>query len=234
MESIEKNDIIIDKLFGWKGEFNIKDSDIKVYMRVIGDADINRSRVFALRESAKLRRLLHDKNSDEYLALLSSAEYYTREELQNVITSLYIRDFAQDAVSELIFDLPPEPGSDATLEQQEEYQKQVDEFPIKRSEKIREFVTENLEKKTITLEGKPQEELLNRVYLPMAIDTLCETRMMESFRDMCVYLGTYKDPNYKIHFFTDLEEYLSIKTTIKLDLREKYNSLELGIDELKK
>jgi hypothetical protein len=237
MNDIDKNDVNIDNLFGWKGEFILRDLNKEigtVYMRLIGDADINRARVYALRESAKLRRLLHDKNSDEYLALVSPAEFFTQEQLLDTIIGLYIRNFAQDASSEIILDLPPEPGSDASLEDQEEYQKEVDAYPNKRTDVIRKFVEDRLKEKKDKLDNKTQEELFNNEYLPMALDTLCETRMMEAFRDMCVFLGTFKDKEYKNKFFTNFDEFSNIKTTIKNQLKEYYMSLELGIDELKK
>ena len=65
---IEKNDVDISKLFNWGKAFEIVGEDgvvDVVYMRVLGDADINKARVFALRESAKLRRALRNPDSDK-------------------------------------------------------------------------------------------------------------------------------------------------------------------------
>ena len=71
---IEKSDVDLSRLFMWQAEVPVLSSTgeevTKVHMRVIGDKDLSRARVFSLRESAELRKLLKTDGTDEYIAFI--------------------------------------------------------------------------------------------------------------------------------------------------------------------
>lgn len=238
MESIDKNDVNIEKLFGWKGSFDLKDEDgqiiTKVYMRLLGDSDINRTRVYALRESANFRKLLKNKESDEFIALLSSAEFFSLEQLIDTIAAVKIREFAQEAVNELIMVVPNEPSDGASLEELERYQEEIDNYPKERAKQLKDMIDQKIENFKKTLQNKSFNELLEKEYYPLATNTLCETKMIDAFKDMCVFLGTYKNSECTIRFFKNVEEFNNLQSNIKSQLKDFYLSLEIGTEELKK
>jgi len=149
MRSIDKNDVDISKLFRWGAKFNILDSRdqviVEVYIRLVGDAELNRARVFALRKSAELRSKLREENSDERLAFIPPLEDLDKENLVETALLYMIRDITLDAIKDTRLPLPAEPDSDSSLEKQEKYQKEVDEYPTKKDSIIREKIEKTVE-----------------------------------------------------------------------------------------
>jgi len=92
---IEKNDVDLSKLFTWSKEVPIYDTKgelmTRVFIRTIGDADINKARVFALRESSKLRKALRNKGTDEYEAFIGGLDLQNKETLSKSIILLLIQ-----------------------------------------------------------------------------------------------------------------------------------------------
>jgi len=235
--SIEKNDVDISKLFNWGLGFPIQDDDgkelFKVYIRLVGDAELNRARVFALRKSAELRRQLKKEDSDERLAFIPFYELVEKEELVQSLLLFNTKFLTSEALREVKVTMKKEPDSDATLEEQEEYQAWVDNYPKEREAKIREYVQErvgNIEKELM----EKDKETLYKDFERAVTDQLCENEMMLKYRDMCAYLGSYKDKEYKELFFKDFGEFENLPKNIKDQFLESYLSLEIGGEDLKK
>lgn len=234
---VEKNDVEISKLFSWSKESAIVDSSGKllarIWIRLVGDADLNRSRVFALRKSAELRAKLKDPNSDEHMAFIQSLDTVEKSTLVDAIVSLSLRDMTRDAYREVIIPIPMEPDSDAPLEKQEKYQKEVDEYPKTREDAIRKYLKKRIDKLNKELTNLPDDELQKKYQLHM-INELCEQESFKKFKEMCVYFSIYKDKNFKVRMFNSFDEFDNIAPEIKERLLNEYTSLELDTDTLKK
>ncbi len=234
----EKNDISIEKLFHWGKEFELFDryNNIteKVWMRLVGDAEINRARVFAIRKSADLRKQLKDPDSDYRIAFVSAIyDIVDQEHLIKLIGYLQTKKFSQDAVRDIRFPSIKEPKSTATLEEQEQYQAQVDAYEQKRQEKLTQYVVARLEESEQELKGKDLS-VLQKQYEKLMIDELCENEMVEKFRDCCVYFGTYRDEAFRERYFKEFDEFANLPTEFKDQLVENYTGLEVNVQELKK
>lgn len=235
MQDIDKNDVDISALFRWGKEFEIDTPKGKVpfWMKIVGDADINRARVYGLRNSAELRRQLKDKNSDERLALVPDFDVTDREKAVEVILLYKVTDLTDIARKKMDLNYPKEPKSDASLEEHEKYQAEVDGWG--------EYVANELSKKynkEVELEKKrlnklSDDDLLFEYYNTLT-NKLCESEMMKGFQDMCVYLATYRDENYKEHLFSSLDEFLNLPTEVKEQFYIYYTTLSLPTEELKK
>lgn len=237
MNSIEKNDISIDKLFQWGDKFIVYDrfgkESITAYLRLVGDAEVNRARVFALRKSSELRKKLKDLDSDERLAYIPEIEALEKEILVEVLILFKTKELTMEAIKEVVITLPKEPDSDSTLEDQEKYQEFVDEYPSKREKLIREYIDKRVEKDRVALNEKNIEELYQS-YEKQLINQVCEDEMVRRYREMCVYFGSYKDENYTEPLFKSFEEFDNLPTNVKDQFIEFYLSLELGGEDLKK
>jgi hypothetical protein len=237
MISIEKNNINISKLFTWGKKFEISDNNGQrlsdIFIRIVGDEDLNKSRVYALRKSAEIRKKLKEIDSDERLAFIPEKTLEDKElYVENIVLSK-MRDLASRATSELQFNIPKEPDSTATLEEQEEYQKLLDEFPQKREDQIRDSIKAELEKEREKISEKSLDDIFSE-YERILISQVCETEMISKFRDMCVFFGCYSDRNFKNKFFDSIEEFQNIPTDIKSQLLEFYSELEINSEDLKK
>lgn len=234
---VEKNDVDITQLFSWGKHFELKDAFdnvvSNVYIRLIGDADINRSKVLALRESAELRRKLRDKDSDERLAYILDKDLLDREQLLSLNIMLSNREIAQKAYREVSIPYPIEPKSDAKLEEFEKFQKEVDEYPAKKQAAISKFIENEITALLAKLKKQTDEDLY-KSYEASAINELCEERMLRTFRESSTYFACYKDEAYKERYFGSLEDFRNLDTDIKNQFIEAYQSLEIPAEELKK
>jgi len=235
MQTIEKADVDISKLFSWGKEYDltVQGKDYKVYVRLVGDAELNRARTFAFRRSAELRVKLRNKDSDEYWAYVPQEEVITQDELVSLMLLAYTRYFTEDAIKEIKIPNPKEPDSDSSLEDKENYQKEIDDYPVKRSSVIKEFVEKKIEEKRKELTDTPKEKLYKE-YTKILIDQLCENEMFARFREMCTYFGIYKDKKYSQKLFESFEQFSNLSVGIKEQFMEFYSDLEINGEELKK
>ena len=233
----EKRDVDINKLFYWNDKFNIIDSKgnvkLSYYARIIGDAELNRSRVFALRSSAELRKSLKEFGSEVRMAYLPDFSDLDIEKIIDLLTIFYMKDFTRDALKEVSIKFPKEPHSDATLESQEKYQEEVDNFEENKNKKYKEYVNKRIEALKKELLTKSKEDLI-KLYEEFSINELCETKMLSSFQEMNAFFGTYKDKNLKERLFETFEQFDNLPTDIKQQFIGNYSTLELSMDELKK
>lgn len=237
MESIEQNDVDISKLFLWGKEFKIINVDstvlTKTYIRLVGDADVNKARVYALRESAKLRKKLRTRNSDERLAYIPDFAELEKDNLVEAVLAYSMTDISANVIKNLNLPLPEELKSDASLKEQEEYQAKVDSWPDERKKIILEEMKGETDKERIVL-SKLSKKRLEKMYESYVIDILCNDVMGIKYLEMCAFLGIYKDENYKVKAFKSIDEFTNLIPFIKDQLIEYYSSLDINLSELKK
>jgi len=237
MESIEKNDVDISKLFEWKKKLSLKNSKgdtiVTLYIRLAGDADINRARVFALRKSAELRENLRKEVSEERFAYILPYDEESREIYIEAILATQIKTFYKQVSEEIDLPLPTEPSEKADLEAHEKYQKVVDDWSKKRAEILKEKTTKFIEKEKKTL-GEIDLEILYKKYEKAVIDTICEATMLDAFRSMTVFLSVYRDNKYITHYFGNYEQFDNLPQDIKKQIFSAYSDLEISTETLKK
>jgi hypothetical protein len=234
---VEKNDVDISKIFIWGKEFAVLDKDDKViqklYIRLLGDADLNRARVYALRKSAELRKNLRTVDSDERIALIFDPESLEDERLVTLIVGLSIRELTQAAVRGLKLAFPKSPKSDAPLEDLETYQQEIDEYASKREAAIKKNLEKEVEKLTKILQKLSREELTKR-YENTLINEACEQEVINRFREASAFYGTYRDKNFKKKYFRNIEDFQDLPTDIKNQFIAAQQSIELSGEDLKK
>jgi hypothetical protein len=233
----EKNDVDISKLFNWGGQFSILDKShneiFSYYSRVIGDADLNKSRVYALRESAKLREKLRDTSSEEFSAYHIDESLLSKEQLVEYTLYFATQTLAKDLNKKSNIRFPKEPDSDASLEEQEKYQKEIDGYPKLVSKSIAKELDKQVTKERKTIEARTKESLYSD-YIISITNELCEKEMMSKFSDACIFYSSYKDQNYKIHLFDSIEQFQDTPSYLKQQFESNYSSLEIDMDSLKK
>jgi hypothetical protein len=235
--SPEKNDVIISKLFNWGNKFSIVDSKgtkiSDVYIRLVGDSELNRARVFGLRKSAEMRKKLRDPNSDEHMAYILDKDTVEKQNLVNYLLYRKTSEFAQAATKDIDIPFPKELEGDSTLEEQENYQKEVDSYPARVEEKVRSVITKQAEDEQKRLEAMNEDDLY-KLFVVTTTNELCETEMYSRFRDFCVFSGSYKDDKYRHLFFNSIEEFSNLPRELKEQFLTNYDTLEISMEELKK
>lgn len=238
MDTIEKNDVDISPMFGWKKKFEIIDDSngdtyASVWMRVLGDADLNKARVYALRKSSELRKKLKNRESDEAVIYLIEKDDIEKERLIVLILAFSMRDIMKKATKEVVIKYPVPPTSDAPLEEQEKFQKAIDDYPKLRQKELKKLTTKYVKKYESELQERDKDSLYSE-YITSAINEMCEREVLNSFREVSAFLGTYKDEDCTERLFQSLEEFQNLRSEIKDSFISNYSTLELGMDELKK
>lgn len=233
--SPERNDVDISALFEYRKPITIrtKDGNLDVYMRVVGDSEVQRARVKALRASREMRNKLKNENSDEYLAFIPDLSEADKERLVEITLVSNLKEITGDVVKEVEVPFPKEPDSEASLEEQEEYQKSIDEYPSKRDKIIQGEILKRANKQKEEL-IKLSEEELRKEYIIAIKNEICEIELTKVFYDYIVFFSLYKDKEYTKSLFENFEQFEKLPIAIKEKLIEEYRSLELGLDELKK
>ncbi len=235
--NIEKNDINISKLFEYTDQFvltGVDGTELTVYVRLIGDEDLNQVRVHAIRESGKLRKNLYNSKWEDREAYLPDISKYKKDKIINIVTSLGLQDMTDRAIKQIDLELPrpKDLGSDPSLEEQEKYQEEVDRWPDLFNKKVSKIVTSFLEKRKKELQ-KITKKLLLEYYEEALIDASCTERLNRKFIEESTFLGTYMDENFSIRLFENFEEFLNTPTKLKELLMLNYKSLELSAQDLK-
>lgn len=237
MPVIEKNDTDISKLFHWSDKFIITDrygnEVVTAYIRLIGDAELNRARVQAIRASKELRTKLKTEGTDERIVFIPEIEDITREQLIELILIQKVREFSQDAMKEVSIPVPVEPHSESDLEKQEKYQTEIDNYESVRVDKIKQITTNKVENYRGTLNGRTDIEL-GREYEKLVINDLCEQEMIKKFRELCVYFGSFSDEEHTKYLFDNFNQFDNLPTEVKQQFLDSYQQLEISIDFLKR
>jgi hypothetical protein len=233
----EKNDVNIKPLFTWGRETILVDVHgkeiMKAHVRLVGDAELNRARVQALRASAEIRSLLKQDGSDENLAYIPAKNSVENETMKDFIVITRTKDASDKVAKSVDLRFPKEPDSDANLEQQEKYQKEVDEYPKKLNDAINAEMQKVIDKERLVIDAY-DEDTLYAEFIKTVINDLCEKQMYSSFKEFCVYFGTYKDSEYRVRLFNSYDEFQNLDPSLKKQLEDSYYSLEVNIENLKK
>lgn len=232
---VEHNDVDISPLFAWSRELEVVSNGVKipVFLRLVGDADMNRSRVAALRKSAELRRRLKDINSDERMAFIHDIDDIEMDKLVAVVTVFSMKTLSEKVVKKLKIKAPKQPRSDAKTSAHEKYQEEVDSYPARRQAEIRAGLEKEVKILKELLEADGKEEVYKK-YVSSMIDEMCEQELLTMFKSWCAYLGSYKDQSLTERLFKSFEEFDNLPPALKQQFVNEYSKLELHGDDLKK
>lgn len=237
MNDIEKNDVEIKKLFNWSDTVTVYDrsgNPVKDFsIKIVGEADWNRARVWALRDSSELRKKLKNKESDERKAFVQEREDVDKEVLVEYVLMLSMRDYTNEAVDTVSIPYPVPPKSTASLEQQEIYQAKIDKYAEVREEKLKEEIRKIVERER-TKFNEMDIKKLHDYYETVTINELCRSELNEKFLAYCAYLGTYKTEEFNDLAFSSYDEFANVPTDVKIQIMNKYAELDMNADTLKK
>jgi len=237
MNDIEKNDVDIKKLFNWSDKVTIYDRGgnpvIDFFVKIVGEADWNRARVWALRDSTDLRRRLRDVESDERKAYVQEKDMLEKDVLVEYVLMLSMRDHTTEALEHVAIPFPVEPKSTASLEQQEIYQAKIDKYAEEREDRIREEIQKIVERQRKVF-SKMGAKKLHDYYETITINELCKNELNDKFLAYCTQLGTYKTDELQELAFTTFEDFTAVPQDVKIQLMNKYAEIDLNTEQLKK
>jgi hypothetical protein len=232
---VEHSDVDISPLFSWSKEFEVvsNGTTIPVFMRLLGDADMNRARVAALRKSAELRKKLKDLDSDERVAFIKDIDDIELENLVAVVIVFSMRDLSEKAQAKLKIKAPKAPRSDAKTSAHEKYQEDIDSYPARRQAELKELLNKEVEIMKASVSSLGKEAVYKR-YVNSMIDEMCEQELLREFKAQCCYFGSYKNRDLTEKLFSSYEEFANLQSNLKEQFLTEYSTMELQGDDLKK
>jgi hypothetical protein len=109
----------------------------------------------------------------------------------------------------------------AELQSELDYQTKIKEFTETKEKEIADRL-ETIEREQLVLEARKALKDLRAL-----------SAFIEEVLDQKVFRGTYVDKECKIRAYKDKDEYINQHSTVKFQLRNAYQSLELSPEELK-
>ena len=237
MIDVEKGDVDISKLFEFKTEISLigvngKEA-AKAYIRLPSDAEVNRARVKSIRHSGELRKNLSNLEWEDREYFIPDISGLSRDELITLICNMSIQEIGMEVASDMVIPMPKEPAGDASLEEQEQYQNRVDEYPILVRDKMKIEMARKMDRLKKVLEDKNDKEL-NKLYEEELIKEHCNTAFKNIYKLYCVYFGTYADSEHKTLLFDSFDKLKESPEFLVQQLQNAYESLELESELLKK
>lgn len=239
----------LGNLLKWKKAIYIKNdkglsakdeegNPVIVYMRIVGDHDLEEAGRKARFASAKRRATLLDPESEEHTINVEIFNEATKEQCIEVITQGNGTQWSSEAFSEVV--IPELPKIDdvarnpdaPTLEELEQLDKKVEEVNEGYQKEIAEYIQSRQEVLRAELESKSEEELRelakNNIIIILSVESYINTLLDEK-----VWRSVYQDEDYRLREFNSIDEFLNSSTGIIAQLREAYQELEAGLDDIK-
>jgi hypothetical protein len=239
----------ISSLLKWKSEVKLQRSDgtpikgtdgkqVSVWVRIIGDQDLQDTYKIARVKSARLRKALQNPDSLEWAESVEPVRAATKEESIELIKTARTSNLYAEAVSGIerpdeipIAEIAVDPDA-PTLEEQEKHDaanaKQDEEYQAA----IAEFQTARMDVLDVELKAMTLAQLRQAAEEELAT-VLALSAFLTEVQDQKISRACYEDPTCLTRAFSDVDDYRSTDADIKMQLAEAYMNLEKTPDELK-
>ena len=229
----------ISKLFKWKKEYTLVDSqgnpvvdeddkEITVYIRVIGDNDLDEAKKFALRESRKLRNKYRASPEE----ILPDMDELTSTELATLVTLNEASFLYKQAERETTLPYPNSTNS-LHIEDEEIYLEKLDSY----FEDLIIAVDERAQKLFIETKAKYESMPIDRLRTRARntyIDKIVEAEIVKFYNDAILFYAIYEDEACEKRVFSDIDDVRNTSRLLKEQLYTEYSKLVLTDLELKK
>lgn len=234
--------ISIKELFTYKKEVTLRNKDdkevAKCWVRLLGESDLNAAFRAARIESTRKREAYRDHSTEDFKDEIAPVADLTREELTTMILGARQNRFRSQAFVKInreelpkIEEIAQEPDA-PELEDQEILDKRLEEQREKYDKQIDEYVNTRMVEARAELDAKTDEEILAEAQLEMS-NILPLQAFYVAVNAYKAYLGTYEDEACKKRVFTSIEDFDNADASLKTQLIEAYNELEIGADDIK-
>lgn len=229
-------------LFKWKRSVDVIDDKGTVvgtvWIRVLGDWDLQQAYKLARAASNKKRLALRDPSTLDYIDEVLPVEEFTREEKCEVIRSANQGTFINDAATAVVRpDLPKmeeisSNPDNPSLEDQEEFDKLLNQQQDKYEEAIQKYIDERMGVLNKQLEKLPDKELTKQA-MEQISNVVPFSIFMDELNTQKILRGTYLDEFCKERAFNTEEEVRDLHQLVKQQLVQAFGLLDIGPDDIK-
>jgi len=239
---------IVD-LLRWKTSIVLKDeydkilldekgNPVTIYMRVVGDQDLQDAFKLARVRSAEKRKTLRDETSLEYLDQVAPIKEASREDCVELIKTARTQTFQSEAYANVerpeavkIEEIAVDPDA-VSLEEQEQLDAANEKIDKEYEEAIKTYTETRIKETDVEFESVSIENVRSIAELEVSNITSLAIFLQEVL-DYKIIMACYTDKALTQKAFDSVAEYRSSNTFIKTQISEAYMRLELGADEIK-
>lgn len=219
---------LLDKFLKWKQIVNF--NGMNFYQRVVPQHVMEEARKVALMESRKMRRLLRDPNSEEYLMYLDIVSDLDNADIIEAIAARAVNEAIEDYVRTNPRPVVPKP-SEEDLEALERYQQEKEEAEKNYLDDLEAYSRTIYERVTESVKGLNREELEGR-YKKVQTDVICDRVFSEKFESFVLANSLFLDKDFKKPAFS-FEEFCDLPSDVRGFFRKSYNQINMTYEELK-
>ena len=210
----------------------------KVWVRVLGDYDLNQAYKASRIASANKRKALRDPESDDFKDEVIGIAELPRETQTELVRTARVNNFISEAQSAVerpelpeLEEIAVDPDA-ANLEDLEKLDSAENKTEKLYKEKLQEYVDAKTSELTKTLEALSDEELLKLAQFEIS-NVIPFSVFMEELSTYKAVFGTFQDKACKIREFTDKGDYQNLPKLIKDQLISAIAELELSGEDIK-
>jgi hypothetical protein len=237
LSTIEKRDVDLNALFNYTTTLELLLPEgrgtVTLHQRVIGDENNGKAQVHALRKSSEFREKIRNRRWKDRKAYIPNISDLKKDEIVETLVAMMLKDLTLEAINEVHLPTKPEPDEDASLEEQEEYQKYVDLYPELYNMEVTKLVADKRDAKIKEVSKINKDELL-KLYETVLIDMHSQAVFEKAYSEMSAYFGTYSDEDFIKRPYKSFEDFLKTPTRVKAEIIKSYKQLELSSVTLKK
>lgn len=233
----------ISDLLRYKTALELKDPRTNnvletIWIRIMGDEDVKNAYKYGRVASSELRAKLKDPELIEYKIQILSLEEQDTKDLYDLIVAARVNDFTRESVAVIareelpkLEDVAVEPDA-PNLEEQEKLDAEEKAGEDRFTAAIDKYVNERKEVLEAELKKTKRDKLVEMAKVEIANIAPTQAFLTE-LEDQKGFRGSFKDKECKIKVFASIEEYRNTASSIKEQILQAYNKLEMGPDEIK-
>lgn len=233
----------ISDLLRYKKEVTLKEPRTgealaKVWVKVLGDEAIKEAYKYSRVMSSDIRERLANPETLEYKTHIKSLDDQVDKDLYDLILAAKVNDFTRESVAVIareelpkLEEISVEPDA-PTLKEQEQLDKEERETEKRFMDAINKYVDERKVELEADLKKAKRPKLLEMAKEQMT-NLIPTQAFLQELDEQKGYRGTFKDKECKTKAFDSIEEYRDTHSSIKEQILQAYNEVELGADEIK-
>jgi hypothetical protein len=209
-----------------------------VWVRVLGDFDLNRAYKLARIASSKKREALRDPNTEDYQDEVFAVADLERADKEDIIKTAKTTIFASEAQAVVkredlptLDEISVDPDA-ASLEDLELLDKKQLEIEKLYREKLQAYIADKTKELEGELKEKSDEEITKMAQYEIS-NIIPFSVFMNELTDQKIFFGTFRDKTCKEREFASIDDVKNLPRVIKDKLSEEISSLEMSYEEIK-
>jgi hypothetical protein len=216
-----------------------KNKPITVFLRVIGDDDLEKSHRAARLKSATIRKDLLDESSLLYMDRVAPISEASRQDCIDILVQYRTSNLEAEARANV--ERPDEPTLEevaidpdaASLEEQEKLDKAIEKQNKEYAEAIKDYIDTRAAVIRAEVEAMSDEDLHTLAKVEIS-GVMALSEFFTELMNQKIFRGTFVDDKCKERAFETIEEVKDASPVIRQQLFDAYLELEFEPDKIKK